>query len=299
MKKLRLMNVYLYLDLDDESDYFTVDKYNIYPPKLRLLSGSNYKKHTQNAFVEFNGSQYDSILFRGGIAGDKNKSQKRKLIDDVLVVGSILNGWNWVLYSRKDYRSCPVIPCPYLENIELNGKNEIEGHFNKAMNKINDVSWQKQYENGFHLIMLLNHANITTAESRFLSNIVIWEWLYPHLKNPNGATPKDEIDDLKEIIHFVLKHYWPNMRFTGNNIFHVLRNQLAHSGKLPINRTRSYVENWMSSLDWESNYGGRGIKDYILFFDKLTQIIVLKTLGIDAERIIQRDLNQFLNQGRL
>src|ERR1700722_11076947 len=101
------------------------------------------------------------------------------------------------------------------------------------------------------IIMLLNHANIINSESRFLSNMVILEWLYPHLKNSHGATSADETKKIHVILDFILEYYWPNKVFKGNYIFHVLRNQLAHSGKLPINRDGSYVDGWMAELEWE------------------------------------------------
>lgn len=297
MRILRLVNVKLFLN--DDSDYFEADNYRIYPKKSHITTIKEFKKHTQNAIATFSGEQEDSIIFSGGIVGDIRYKRKRKFIDDIIVLGSLMNGRNWGLYSRKNYSAFPALPQNYLEDIQLNGKADIEKYFKIAISSIKKSSWQEQYENGFHLIMLLNRANIINSESRFLSNIVIWEWLYPHLKNPNGATIDDECDDLSVVLDFILNYFWPNKKFNGNNIFKALRNQLAHSGKIPINRKRSYVDSWMTALTWEAKNGNRGINDYIIFFDKLTQIIVLKTLGINAEKIIKSDLDSFLDNGKI
>lgn len=294
--KMLLMNVYV--SLNEGEEFFTVDKYKIYPSKLVIIRGQDIRRHVQNAFVEFNGRQEDSILFSGGITGDIRKPRKRKLIDDVLVVGSLLNGRNWVLRARMNYQypSSPVISHPYLEDIGLHGRNQIESYFNTAFGKIKNIDWQQQYENGFHLRMLLNRANITNNESRFISNMVIWEWLYPHLTNPN----RKESHNLHLIINEVLKHFFSSSPFNGkkeDNIFYVLRNQLAHSGKIPINRLG--VSSWMINLSWNGDANNPGIKKYLSFFGKLTQVVVLKTLGIDSESIISNELDNFLKNGIL
>lgn len=96
-----------------------------------------------------------------------------------------------------------------------------------------------------------------------------------------------------------MKRPWPSHRENIEQhkafIFHVLRNQLAHSGKIPINR--HYAESWMKELKWD-NPDDYGIKDYLSFFDVLTQIIVLKTLDINAD-VIAPKLHSFLDTGQL
>jgi len=265
------------------------------------MSARYCRKHQQNAFVEFNGAQRGSIIFAGGFAGSKANPQKRKFIEDILIIGSILTGFNWGLYSYRinKVQAYPVIPTTPLEFFRMEGKSAIEETFHNALNKILDPKWQKQYENGFHLRMFLNHANILNIESRFLGMVVVWEWLYPHLKNPNGATVKDETTKLHKILGSILDSFWPDRAFKGNIIFQALRNQLAHSGKVPINRTRKYVDPWMTTLDWENTQGKLGLDAYLRFFDQLTQLIVLKTLGIDSENILGNKLNFFLESGKL
>ncbi len=302
MAKLRLVNVRLGFDKYDQIDSFMIDKYSIFFWDYdHVVDRRYYRNHKQNAYAEFKGPQENSIMFRDGIYGEKYSSRKkikRKLVDDILVVGSILNGKNWALISRKKYSNYPLKPINSLEDI-IGGqtKNQVENYFSNAISCVKDKSWQIQYENGFHLIMLLNHCNIINFESRFLSNFVIWEWLYPHLKNPNGASRQDEEDDLNKIMSYILNLFWPHTIYVKNNIFIVLRNQLVHSGKLPINRTNA--ENWMKNLGWEDKNVESGVKTYIDFFNKLTQVIVLKTLGIDADMYIQHWLNNFLKSGKL
>lgn len=297
MKTIKLMNVWLYLNNVD--NHIVVDRYKLVQLKPHIFQTKHVVKHTQNAYAQFDGKQEDSLIFKNGIAGNRHNPLKRKLIDDILLIGSLFTGSNWCLFSRRKSQSFPLMARPYLEIVEFHGNNNIEEAFKKALNKIKNNSWQNQYENGFHLRMLLNHSNITNSESRFLSNIVIWEWLYPHLKNPNGATPNDESNDLTVIMNFVLDFYWPKRKFKGKNIFVALRHQLAHSGKLPINRTKSYVEPWMTQLNWETENGQVGIRYYLSFFDKLTQVIVLKTIDINAESICRGDLKNFLDDGNL
>jgi len=261
-------------------------------------------------YVEFSGRQEDSILFRGGIVGSKRRPRRRKLIDDILVLASILTGRNWELYSRREYSGYPVTSGNHLACIlPTIGGAHVGEVITEALDCIRGSAWQTQFEQGFHLTMLKNHANVLNTEARFLSLIVIWEWLYAHIKNPTGATAADESRDLKEVLLKVLETFWPgkaNQRLLRNeNVLHVLRNQLAHSGRLPIDR--SYAPAWMKQLhcDFEPfSTQGVVIRDYIRFFERLTQVVVLKTLGIDAEGKLaawsfEKQLDQFLQTGRL
>ncbi|KTC94917.1 hypothetical protein [Legionella feeleii] len=293
MRKLLLYNVDVALEYAENS--FSVGEYTFYS------SGkvNNGKYHCQNAYLTHNGKQFDSIIYKGGIYGNENSPRKRKLIEDILVIGSLLTGTNWALYSRRRYNNFFLVPSPYLANIRINGKKNIENYFETSLKSLYNPNWQIQFENGFHLRMIINSANNYTQESRFLANVIIWEWLYPHINNPKGATSKDESINLKTIFEFILCHYWPSHRENIEQhkafIFHVLRNQLAHSGKIPINR--HYAESWMKELKWD-NPDDYGIKDYLSFFDVLTQIIVLKTLDINAD-VIAPKLHSFLDTGQL
>ena len=301
---------------EDFTSPFSVSGYIFHPPNSQNQQNTGIRAHTntqtlrenirhkQNAYVEYTGEQEESVIFKGGLEGNKSRPKRRKFLDDLLVLGSILTARNWNLFSRRDSTQYPVVSRNHLEYISKDA-GECKKHLDIATSKLQDITWQKQYDNGFHLLMLLNHANILNSESRFLSMIVLWEWLYPHLKNPNGATSNDESENLHEVFSFILKQFWPNKVNTtiftngkvsgvSKNIFYVLRNQLAHSGRLPIDR--AYAEQWMKNID-------RGDSKYLKFFDRLTQIIVLKTLGIDGEDSLSMfnfptQLDSFLTTGK-
>lgn len=297
MAKRKLDNLTFIVN-GDFNNSFTVFGYTFCPQSNQYGVADN-KKHKQNAYVEFEGNQKSSIIFLGGRVGiNIKRSKERKFLEDLLVIGSILTARNWNFYSRRNSTKYPVVSRNHLEYISKNA-SECKMHIDIVVGKLQDETWQKQFENGFHLIMLLNHANILNDESRFIAMVVIWEWLYPHLKNSSGATPNDESGDLQEIICYILKKYWPEkvvQSLNVSNIFRVLRNQLAHSGKLPINR--SYAEQWMVQLQWPE------IQKYLRFFDHLTQIVVLKTIGIDGEDSLrafsfQKKLDKFLQSGKI
>lgn len=311
MAKIKLNNV-TFVMAEDFTKPFSVAGYTFYPQNIQKRQQSEITKitskqivrdnrrHKQNAYVEYRGKQINSILYRGGRVGvNQYKSRDRKFLEDLLVLGSLLTAQNWQLFSRRSFAQYPLVSRNNLEYISQNAE-ECKLHMEIAAAKLKDPLWQKQFDNGFHLRMLLNYANIFIAESRFLDMVVIWEWLYPHLKNPQGATPNDESDKLREIFSFILEKYWPqnfNASLKQSNIFHVLRNQLAHSGKIPINR--SYAEPWMTQIPWE-----KGIEKYLRFFDHLTQIVVLKTLGIDGENSLKvfnfpEKLELFLETGKI
>lgn len=295
---------------------FSVENYTFHPQRqasqvgqtTRAITGNRMlnenRQHKQNAYVEYRGTQQNSILFLGGLEGNRFRPRKRKFLDDILLLGSILTARNWALFSRRNTTQYPVVSRNHLEYISKDA-GQCKQHLDIAINKSKDTAWQKQFDNGFHLRTLLNHANILNAESRFISMVVIWEWLYPHMKNPNGAASSDESSNLLEIFAFILKQYWSskfNAALENNNIFHVLRNQLAHSGKLPIDR--SYAETWMTQIPWERNSTSKGISDYLKFFDRLTQILVLKTVGIDGEESLRvfnfpEQLDSFLSTGKI
>ena len=70
---------------------------------------------------------------------------------------------------------------------------------------------------------------------------------------------------------------------------------------MPINR--SYALEWMTYLKWSSDTD-KDIKDYIKFFNRLTQVIILKTLDIHAEEKLKiwcfsEQLDLFLKTGKI
>jgi len=256
---------------DEYFEPFSVDRYTFFSNRSLNQEASgvrvydkkeawDHRQHKQNAYVKYS-IQEPSILFRGGRVGNRRKSIQRKLLEDLLVLGSLLTSRNWQLYSRRNHPQFPAVSSNHLEHISKDSK-QCKKYLNTALTKLKDPAWQTQFDSGFHLRMLLNHSNILNTESRFLAMVVIWEWLYPHLKNPKGATPSDESNNLVKIFSFILKQFWPsefNPILAKSNIFHVLRNQLAHSGKLPINR--KYAEPWMTQIPWDHEYHNQGVID--------------------------------------
>lgn len=315
MARRKLVNISFIVE-DDFTTPFTVSGYTFHPQIPVQRQGTinviranqilrDNRRNIQNAYVEYIGPQRSSVIFQGGRVGaNPQNSRERKILEDLLVLGSVLTAHNWQLFSYRRYVQFPIISRNHLEYISRDS-NQCREHMEAATTCLLDQNWQRQFRNGFHLPMLLNHANILNAESRFLSMVVLWEWLYPHLHNPQGATPNDESNNLREIFYFILNHFWPNQvdaSLRTSNIFHVLRNQLAHSGKLPINR--GYADQWMTQLQWDRTATARGINDYLKFFDRLTQVVVLKTLGIDGEQSLTtfnfpQQLQTFLSTGRI
>ena len=317
MKKIKLVNLSLF---QNDSPSFTVGNYeffiqvanrqqglNIYTPNM---ASRDNRTHKQNAYVQFNHSQNDSILFSGGRVGTSaHLTHKRKFIEDILLLGSLLTKNNWAMYSRRYTAGYPLIPANHLRTIST-GYVELQQDLSTLILKLKESAWQQQFDNGFHLKMLLNNSNNYNSDSRFLSQVIIWEFLYAKLFG-------GESRNLQEIMKRILEHFWGNqvnssIFLTGNvnrlskNIFHVLRNQLAHSGKLPIDRP--YAEQWMRQLPWEAPYGSmaRGLKEYLIFFNELTQVIVMKTMDFHPEtRSIfntfnfTENLNRFLSTGKI
>lgn len=274
------------------------------------VSGFDTRSVADSGFVEFSGRQEDSILFRGGVIGTARRTRKRKLIDDVLLLACLLTGRNWWLYSQRMYRDFPVINANHLCCVAPGRGGQAAGlMIERALQCVRLEPWRTQFEGGFHLRMVRNHANILATEARFLSLVVIWEWLFAHIQNPSGASVSDESANLKKIFTTVLEEYWPGKvnrsLLLSECVFQVLRNQLAHCGRLPIDRR--YAPNWMKKLHCDFEYfsgKGVGVIDYIHFLQQLTQVVVLKTLGVDAEDRLaawsfRENLASFLDSGKI
>lgn len=277
---------------------------------LSASSGFDIRSVRQTGYVEFAGRQQDSILFQGGVVGGVRHFRKKKLIDDVLLLACLVTGRNWWLYSRRMYPDSPAINANHLSCVAPARGGQGAGQMiDGALQTVRSKSWRTQFEGGFHLRMLRNHANILTTEARFLGLVVIWEWLFAHIRNPSGASVTDESYDLNEILVGVLEEYFPGKvngdLLASKCIFYVLRNQLAHCGRLPIDR--DYAQAWMKQLqcDFQSlSLKGIGVIDYIVFFQLLTQVIVLKTLGLDVEDRLgvfsfSENLAVFLQTGKI
>jgi len=62
----------------------------------------------------------------------------------------------------------------------------------------------------------------------------------------------------------------------------------------------------VTQISWEyyDKPGERGIRDYLKFFDRLTHVVVLKTLGINGEDSMKafdfpKELSLFLSTGKI
>lgn len=322
MRKIKLINLSGLGEngVGDNFPPFTVDGYEfhsqvpanqkmvyIYTPVMAVRDN---RVNRQNAYVLFSHAQEDSVLYKGGMTGTAARpTQKRKFLEDILVLGSLLTKYNWAFYSRRHTPGYPITATSHLRTITRDYR-ELQNDLTHLIARLKDTTWQQQFGNGFHLKMLLNSGNNYNTESRFLSRVIIWEFLYAKLFGR-------ESENLQKIIKEILEHFWTGHvnnsiflthRVNGfsKNIFYVLRNQLAHSGKLPIDRP--YAEQWMTQIPWEAPFGSmvRDLKRYLIFFDELTQVIVMKTMDFHPETRnifnafnFTDNLNSFLSTGRI
>src|SRR5689334_22575141 len=104
MRRLQLCNLRLGLTFNDVFRPFTIEQYTFHhkrensPSSMVVFSSSiaqrQARRHHENAYVEFTGSQKSSILFTDygtvGRVGTPQKSRERKFIEDILLLGSVL-----------------------------------------------------------------------------------------------------------------------------------------------------------------------------------------------------------------
>jgi hypothetical protein len=215
--------------------------------------------------------QKDSIFHKGG---RYTENRKIKFLEDLLVVISVCIGRNVVpkfYEKRRDFPLCSVKHC---ETVSKNS-NELKAHLEIAIEEIMKNEWQKKYDNGFHIRAFYNAANILVVEPRFLADVTIWEYLF-YCNNKSMTYDDLKRKSLNTKINYLVKQY-----LVDNNssipeerlrVFSDLRNQLSHSGKLPIENPKSPFQ----------KIGWHGCEQYLLLFKWLTQALVLKTIKIDA-----------------
>ncbi len=274
-----------------------------------IMASRDNRKIRRNAYVVWHGKQQDAIINcnrRYYWAPDKYR--KAKLLHDILMIGSVLTGANWVLHSRRwEDRDFPVAAANHLRMVS-HDKRQLAEDCSDAIGMLQDQAWCAKFKNGFHIRMLLNSSNVGNSESRVLAYFVIWEFLYTRIF-------QKESNNLHEIVAKLLEHFWPGAinktiflthkeNGLSKNILYVLRNQLAHNGQLPIDRP--YAEPWMKLLPVSSPYASLdwGVDEYMRFFEDLTEVIVFKTLGMNTEdRLAVWDfathLQLFLSTGRV
>jgi hypothetical protein len=280
---------------------FTVDGYTFSPtPERQPQNGIIFspedelkfnRRMSLNAKVSIPARQRNSVFRKGGVY---TGNRKIKFLEDLLNVISICIGRNVVPKFHKKRHEFPLCSAKHCDLISKNS-TELEIDLNIVAPRILDLDWQRKYDNGFHVRKFYNSSDIFVLEPRFLADITIWEYLYScnHRDMPYGRLNRVTLNTK---INYLIKTYLlttvsaiPEEQF---RIFSDLRNQLSHNGKLPIQNPSSPHLN----LAWAAS------KKYMILFRRLTQALVLKTIGIDAlHRIdtlmIRTHLNELLTTG--
>ena len=261
---------------------FTVDGYTFYPiperqtqrgvttPSDDVVLKYNRSMHL-NARVSIPARQKDSIFRRGG---RYSRHRRIKFLEDLLMVISICIGRNVVprfCEKRREFPLCSAKHC------EMTSKNsaELKTHLETAITEILKSQWQVKYDDGFHVKAFYYFSDIIVAEPRFLADVTIWEYLY-YCNNRSMSYDVLKTVSLNTKINYLVKEYLvgsvasiPEQRLS---IFSEIRNQLSHSGKLPIEKPTSQFVN----LGWSE------CREYMSLFKRLTQVLVLKTMGLDV-----------------
>ncbi len=311
VRRLNLVNISLI-----DSEYFPpfeVDRYVFHSrtaPTMRrpltytsAMMRRSVRQNHPNAYVEFDGCQEDSRLFSGACtieAFSYRRIRKLKIIEDLLLLGSILTGMNWALESRRSYSNYPTTGSNKLTCV-VDSWRELVELLQKISCKIKNPEWLSRFSDGFHLKVLRNNANIQNMEARFLSHTMLWEFMCARLFGPEERIQS-------KVVPRVINELWPgivcNEALEKLNVFQMLRNQLTHAGRLPIDRKRA--EDWMKEIP-VSKFGDdrrSSLVDYMDFFGHLTQIAVLKTLDLDVSEKLQafdfpKRFRSFVEGGRI
>lgn len=278
---------------------FTIDRYTFTSNANPSLSSTyspkkDWREIRPTAKVSIQEEEELSIIYQGGkrVNRLRGTETKRHFLDDILLLMSLCLGRNMVPEYMLNSNEWPVVARNHLERVSKT-PDQLRSDIVSALGYIKSTAWQQQYLSGFHLRMIFHAANVLNTETRFLAFFVPWEWLYSRL------TGNDKENNLREILSYILKYFWPNTNRSifnakANNILQTLRNQLAHSGMLPITNRGDL---WMRALSKEDL-----LERYVPFFIRLTQIVVLKTIGLNCEGRIygfNSDFNSFLSQGKL
>jgi hypothetical protein len=224
-----------------------------------------------NAYVEIPPKQENSIFRKGG---KSSRKRKIKFLEDILMIISICIGRNVVAKFYENRREFPLAPSKHCEMVSKDSQ-QLETHLEFAISSVQKKDWQQKYDNGFHIRQFYNASDIFVTEPRFLADVTIWEYLY-YCNNRSKTYKTLKTVSLNTKINFLIKNYslsnLSSIQEERLRIFSDIRNQLSHSGKLPIENPKSPFQD----LGWS------GCKRYMKLFRHLTQVLVLKTLGINA-----------------
>lgn len=278
-KKIYLYNL-RFLNVNDFNN-FSINGYSFHaipdkqPKRINPVPSDYFLKLNRgiclNSFVLIQKRQEGSIIFKDR---KYSRHRKRKFLDDILLVISLLIGKNVVPRFYRKFNSFPLCSANHCSMVALNSK-ELEQYLAIAIPRMKDAVWQNRYDNGFHLNMFYNASNIFVTEHRYLAYISIWEYLfYCDFRNkPYAYFVKRSL--LSKLNFLVKKYFVKKGSKIGDfklKIFPDLRNQLSHNGKLPIQNPKSQFR----------KLGYIGCAYYMNMFERMTQILVLKTIGIDA-----------------
>lgn len=260
---------------------FTVDGYTFYPiperqPQRKLISTAediqrSNRRMYLNARVSMPARQRDSVFRRGGTY---SRNRRIKFLEDLLLVVSICIGRNVVPKFYEKRREFPLCSKKHCEMVSTNS-TELNEHLKSAITQIQESEWQRKYDNGFHVRAFYNAAEIIVVEPRFLADITIWEYLY-YCNHPDKSY--DQLTDvslnskINDLVRGYLMDSISSIPEERLRIYSDIRNQLSHTGKLPIENPRSR----------HRNLGWNGCREYLKLFKRLTQVLVLKTMEIDA-----------------
>jgi len=296
-RKFKLYN----LNFGDVTDFdpFSIDGYTFFPIKEKQPQQTvtfndikYYRKMTLNARVTIPTRQKASILFK---EFNNFSNRKIKYLEDLLMLISICIGR--LKYNEKEL-NFPIVPSKHCHRV-ANNSNKLKSYLEKATSKIQDTEWQQKYDNGFHIISFYNASNVYVKEPRFLADVTIWEYLY-YCNNPINYDEPQRVS-LNTKINFLVKEYiLPAISSIPEEklrIFSDLRNQLSQNGKFPITNPNSRF----------SQLNNNSLDQYMRLFKHLTQILVLRTLGIDSiDEIssddtpsVRSDLEELINNGEI
>lgn len=250
------------------------------PPELDVRTAEAALRYNRrlivNAMVEVPAGQPRSVLRPGGL----RDGRPIPLLYDVLTAASLLMGRNVVLRSDRMTTSFPVTGSNNCVRVSFTS-GVLADYLEVAMKRILDTHWRAVNGDGFHLRLMLNASNTLSAEARFLSEMALWEFLYAATTRNDEETYQREHKRLvKTPLDQKLSTLIGTLIYTGVEVpservrvFTYTRNQLAHYGRLPV--THPNTPEWLATAPW-STYG-----HYFMFFGHLTQVLVLKTLGLD------------------
>ncbi len=298
MDKVPINIFNIYFPPRDFFNPFTIERYTFTstskPSSISMYDPrSDWRDVRLTATVSITDEQEPPIIYRGAKLIDRLKQTETELtfLDDLSLLMSLCLARNVVPGYMSSTNEWPVIARNHLEQVSATPE-QLSSDISAAISCIRSVTWQQKYLSGFHLRMICHAANVLNMETRFLALFVLWEWLYVRL------TGDEKVNNLRKIMAHILKHFWPSTNSSTfnaqtNNIMQTLRNQLAHSGLLPINRG----DLWMRAVSKQDL-----LEKYIPFFTHLTQIIALKTIGLHCESRIPEftsELKAFLSTGKL